>query len=67
MLFKENTNGRDFVVGDLHGCFKEFVEKLKEINFDYSTDRMFSVGDLIDRGEDSIKCLRLIKTPWFLR
>jgi len=26
---------------------------------------MFSVGDLIDRGDKNIECLRLIKEPWF--
>ena len=60
-----NIKGRDFVIGDLHGCFDLFNQMLNEIDFDKSVDRMFSVGDLIDRGDKSIECLRLIKEDWF--
>jgi len=63
--FRTNTVGRDFVVGDMHGCYKDFSNKLKEISFDTEKDRMFSVGDLVDRGPDSMGCLRLIEKPWF--
>ena len=63
--FNKNTEGRDFVIGDLHGCFDLFLDLLEEIEFCTFTDRMFSVGDLIDRGDKSIECLRLIKKPWF--
>ena len=63
--FSKNTVGRDFVVGDIHGCFGLFNDKLKEIEFDKSIDRMFSVGDLIERGEDSMSCLKLLKAHWF--
>lgn len=57
--------GRIFVVGDIHGEITQFQEKLDEINFDKKTDIMISVGDLIDRGEDSIACLELINEKWF--
>lgn len=63
--FEQNKKGRDFVVGDIHGCFVEFQCNLDEIKFDPTKDRMFSVGDLVDRGDDSLSCLRLIKEPWF--
>lgn len=56
---------RRFIVGDLHGRFDLFEEKMKEIEFNKETDIMYSVGDLIDRGPDSMKCLRLLKEPWF--
>lgn len=56
---------RKFIVGDIHGCYDLFYEKLKEINFDFDNDIMYSVGDLVDRGPDSMKCLKLIKKPWF--
>lgn len=62
---RENTSGRDFVVGDLHGCYAEFLKHLEAQNFDSSTDRVISVGDLIDRGPDSLKCLKLPDQPWF--
>lgn len=63
--FPINSAGRDFVVGDMHGCFDEFQEILKKISFDAEHDRMFSVGDLIDRGKKNMECLRLIEQPWF--
>jgi hypothetical protein len=60
-----NIRGRDFVVGDLHGSFELFQNFLTYINFDPFQDRMISVGDLVDRGPDSIACLRLLNEPWF--
>jgi len=48
-----NKKGRDFVCGDIHGCFDQLEEKLSQVNFDKSTDRLFCVGDLIDRGHDA--------------
>lgn len=64
--FENNrAGGRDFVVGDLHGCFNLFQQLLSEVNFDYSKDRIFSVGDLVDRGPDSYDCLMLRTMPWF--
>ena len=56
---------RLFVVGDLHGCYAELMHQLSIINFNFSKDLLISVGDLIDRGRDSLKCLELTKEPWF--
>lgn len=63
--FEPNTAGRDFVIGDLHGAISTFYKLLQDLNFNPEVDRMFSVGDLVDRGEDSMACLRLIEEPWF--
>lgn len=60
-----NNYDRVFVVGDLHGCYNQLMEKLAEVNFDKEKDLLISVGDLIDRGEDNIKCLELINESWF--
>lgn len=60
-----NTEGRDFVVGDLHGCIELFYAALTAIEFDTEKDRMFSVGDLGDRGPDSPACMELMFKPWF--
>lgn len=51
--FERNTTGRDFVVGDIHGCFTRLEEMLFQIGFDWMNDRLFSVGDLVDRGPES--------------
>lgn len=63
--FEANTNGRDFVIGDLHGCFSIFQNLLRHLKFDPSKDRMFSVGDLVDRGPQNLDCLELLYEPWF--
>lgn len=61
----ENVSGRDFVVGDLHGCFELLCSVLTFVDFDQEKDRLISVGDLVDRGPDSLKCLQLLDEPWF--
>lgn len=60
-----NTEGRDFVCGDLHGMYNLLMEELNKVNFDQDEDRLFSVGDLIDRGPDSMRCLSLLHETWF--
>jgi len=60
-----NESGRDFVVGDLHGCVDALRYLLHEIGFDGARDRLFSVGDLVDRGADSLTAIDLIDKPWF--
>ena len=60
-----NTPGRDYIVGDLHGCLDLFQETLDHVGFNPDNDRVFSVGDLADRGPSSLKCLRLLNEPWF--
>lgn len=60
-----NVEGRDFVVGDLHGCFEELLKLLKYVSFDVEKDRLFSTGDLIDRGPRSLDCISLLSKSWF--
>ncbi|MFP4137259.1 MAG: metallophosphoesterase [Halomonas sp.] len=61
----ENRDGRDFVVGDIHGQYALLQEALQRVDFETSRDRLFAVGDLIDRGPDSFDCLLLALEPWF--
>lgn len=63
--FGINTSGRDFVVGDIHGNFELLNSLLKKIDFNKRLDRIFSVGDLIDRGPDSIAVIDMLLEPWF--
>ncbi|UBU63650.1 metallophosphoesterase [Acidithiobacillus ferrooxidans] len=60
-----NPDGRDFVVGDLHGCRAMLDTMMTHVGFDPAKDRLFSVGDLVDRGPDSVGCLELLLEPWF--
>lgn len=63
--FERNTVGRDLAVGDIHGMFRKLQAELENIGFDPERDRLFSVGDLVDRGPDSELCLEWIAKPWF--
>lgn len=63
--FNINTAGRDFVVGDIHGCFDQLDATLKRHGFDPGRDRCFAVGDLVDRGANSLAVLDYLARPWF--
>jgi len=60
-----NTRGRDFVIGDLHGCLEAVDDTLAAVGFDTSADRLFCCGDLVDRGDDNEAVVALIDEPWF--
>lgn len=60
-----NIQGRDFIVGDIHGHFAVLQLLLKEVVFDFSKDRLFAVGDLIDRGPFSHEVLVWLNKSWF--
>ena len=45
--------GRDLVAGDIHGHFATLEHALDLLAFDPARDRLFSVGDLVDRGPHS--------------
>jgi serine/threonine protein phosphatase 1 len=63
--YKINHIGRDFFLGDLHGSIQLLNKALKKIKFNIETDRIFCVGDVIDRGDASAECLKLCKNNWF--
>ncbi|MFC3122201.1 symmetrical bis(5'-nucleosyl)-tetraphosphatase [Agaribacter flavus] len=48
---------RNFVVGDIQGCYKGLKGLLKKANFNPSTDKLWAVGDLVARGPDSLSTL----------
>ena len=54
-----------WIVGDLHGCRSQLDTLLQAHDFDKQQDLLISVGDLIDRGPDSLGCLALLEEPWF--
>lgn len=49
-----------YVIGDVHGCYKEFLEMLKQID-NKDEDRIIMVGDYIDRGEQSFEMLEYME------
>lgn len=56
-----STKKRHFVVGDIHGRYATFLNLLEEIEYNKETDIIYSVGDLIDRGEDSVATVEFFK------
>lgn len=61
----QNTKGRDFAVGDIHGYFSALQRDLDLIGFDPAVDRLFAVGDLVDRGPESHQVHDWLDKPWF--
>ena len=57
--------GTDWVVGDVHGCFQTLRQALAAIDFEQGRDSLYSVGDLIDRGPNSIEALEWLEGERF--
>jgi len=50
-----------YAIGDLQGCHAEFIALLERISFDPLRDRLWLAGDLVNRGPDSLACLREVR------
>jgi bis(5'-nucleosyl)-tetraphosphatase (symmetrical) len=49
-----------YAVGDIQGCIKPLKCLLKQAGFSWSSDRLWLVGDLVNRGPKSLKMLRYL-------
>ena len=50
----------DYIVGDVQGCITYLKNLLKKINFSYDSDRLFLLGDLVNRGENNLETMKFI-------
>lgn len=50
-----------WAIGDLHGCYDELQRLLERIDFSPERDRLWFVGDLVNRGPDSLACVRFVR------
>ena len=70
---RTNEQGPFDIIGDIHGCFDELVELLKELGYEVSTQsdggtvvqppqgrKAIFVGDFVDRGPKVAEVLRLV-------
>lgn len=62
---RNTTGGRDFICGDCHGWFSRLHAALVALGFNGFKDRLFSVGDLVDRGPESHLAPVWLRQPWF--
>jgi bis(5'-nucleosyl)-tetraphosphatase (symmetrical) len=51
-----------YVIGDLQGCYDEFRLLLERLAFDPTRDRLLLAGDLVNRGPDSLRVLRYVRS-----
>lgn len=51
-----------WAIGDIQGCADELNELIRRIGFKADRDQLWFVGDLVNRGPQSLKVLRLVRS-----
>lgn len=50
-----------YAIGDIQGCHRELMALLEKCQFEPETDRLWLVGDLVNRGPGSLDTLRFVR------
>ena len=50
-----------YLIGDLQGCFDPLQQLLEQLDYDEEKDQLWFAGDIVNRGPQSLECLRFVK------
>jgi bis(5'-nucleosyl)-tetraphosphatase (symmetrical) len=51
-----------YAVGDVQGCYEALCCVLQQVGFDSTRDRLWLVGDIVNRGPQSLEVLRFVRS-----
>jgi serine/threonine protein phosphatase 1 len=53
----EKQENRIFVMGDIHGAYRAFIQCLERSNFNYERDTLIQLGDIVDGNQEVFECV----------